>query len=62
MTAWRLGASDVHLVCLESRGTMPAHDSEVAQAEPSLATSILTKPFFDSYYLPEVANKCGPVG
>lgn len=35
---------------------------QVAQAEPSLATSILTKPFFDSYYLPEVANRCGPVG
>jgi hypothetical protein len=35
---------------------------QVAQAEPSLATSILTKKFFDSYYLPEVANRCGPVG
>jgi NADPH-dependent glutamate synthase beta subunit-like oxidoreductase len=33
MTALRLGADDVHLVCLESRGTMPAHDWEIAQAE-----------------------------
>ncbi len=35
---------------------------QVAQAEPTLATTILTKPFFDSYYLPEVANRCGPAG
>lgn len=35
---------------------------QVAQAEPNLATTILTKPFFDSYYLPEIAAKCGPVG
>jgi hypothetical protein len=35
---------------------------QVAQAEPNLATTILTKPFFDSYFLPEVANRCGPVG
>jgi hypothetical protein len=35
---------------------------QVAQAEPNLATTILTKPFFDSYFLPEVANRCGPAG
>jgi formate dehydrogenase beta subunit len=33
MTAIRLGASSVHLVCLESRDDMPAHGREIAQAE-----------------------------
>jgi NADPH-dependent glutamate synthase beta subunit-like oxidoreductase len=33
MTAGRLGAGTVHLVCLESRNEMPAHDWEIAQAE-----------------------------
>lgn len=33
MTALRLGAQNVQLVCLESRDNMPAHDWEVAQAE-----------------------------
>jgi formate dehydrogenase beta subunit len=33
MTAWRLGAESVELVCLESRDEMPAHDWEIAQAE-----------------------------
>ena len=32
MTAFRLGADDVHLVCLESREEMPAHEWEIAQA------------------------------
>ncbi len=32
MTARRLGASDVHLVCLESREQMPAHEWEIQQA------------------------------
>lgn len=32
MTARRLGASDVHLVCLESREEMPAHEWEIEQA------------------------------
>jgi formate dehydrogenase beta subunit len=32
MTALRLGADDVHLVCLESRDEMPAHEWEIAQA------------------------------
>jgi ABC-type phosphate transport system permease subunit len=35
---------------------------QVAQAEPALATGILTKAFFDNHYLPEVASRCGPVG
>jgi len=33
MTAFRLGADDVHLVCLESRDEMPAHGWEITQAE-----------------------------
>ena len=33
MTAVRLGADTVHLVCLESREEMPAHDWEIVQAE-----------------------------
>jgi len=33
MTAIRLGARSVHLVCLESRDDMPAHNWEIAQAE-----------------------------
>ena len=33
MTAVRLGAEQVHLVCLESRTEMPAHEWEIAQAE-----------------------------
>lgn len=33
MTAGRLGADSVHLVCLESREEMPAHVWEIAQAE-----------------------------
>lgn len=33
MTAIRLGASSVQLVCLESRADMPAHDWEISQAE-----------------------------
>ncbi|MBU8933492.1 MAG: FAD-dependent oxidoreductase [candidate division Zixibacteria bacterium] len=33
MTAVRLGADSVQLICLEPRDTMPAHDWEVAQAE-----------------------------
>lgn len=33
MTACRLGARQVHLVCLESRADMPAHEWEIAQAE-----------------------------
>lgn len=33
MTAVRLGAASVHLVCLESREEMPAHRWEIAQAE-----------------------------
>jgi formate dehydrogenase beta subunit len=33
MTAWRLGAQNVQMVCLESRDEMPAHDWEIAQAE-----------------------------
>jgi thioredoxin reductase len=33
MTAGRLGADSVHLVCLESREEMPAHEWEIAQAE-----------------------------
>ncbi|UCE25099.1 MAG: FAD-dependent oxidoreductase [Candidatus Zixiibacteriota bacterium] len=33
MTAIRLGAKTVDLVCLESREEMPAHDWEIAQAE-----------------------------
>ncbi|MFQ6007372.1 MAG: FAD-dependent oxidoreductase [Candidatus Zixiibacteriota bacterium] len=33
MTAMRLGARSVCLVCLESREEMPAHDWEIAQAE-----------------------------
>ncbi len=32
MTAIRLGAADVHLVCLESREEMPAHEWEISQA------------------------------
>jgi heterodisulfide reductase subunit A-like polyferredoxin len=32
-TAVRLGVPEVHLACLESRATMPAHATEVAQAE-----------------------------
>jgi heterodisulfide reductase subunit A-like polyferredoxin len=32
-TAVRLGVPEVHLACLESRETMPAHISEVSQAE-----------------------------
>jgi NADPH-dependent glutamate synthase beta subunit-like oxidoreductase len=33
MTAGRLGADSVRLVCLESREEMPAHEWEIAQAE-----------------------------
>ncbi len=33
MTARRLGAEKVHLLCLESRETMPAHEREMKQAE-----------------------------
>jgi formate dehydrogenase beta subunit len=33
MTAKRLGADSVHLVCLESREEMPAYEWEIAQAE-----------------------------
>jgi formate dehydrogenase beta subunit len=33
MTASRLGAGEVHVVCLESRDEMPAHDWEIDQAE-----------------------------
>jgi len=33
MTVIRLGARSVHLVCLESRDDMPAHDWEITQAE-----------------------------
>jgi formate dehydrogenase beta subunit len=33
MTALRLGADDVNLVCLESRNEMPAHEWEIEQAE-----------------------------
>ncbi|UCD93628.1 MAG: FAD-dependent oxidoreductase [Candidatus Zixiibacteriota bacterium] len=33
MTAVRLGASTVHMVCLESRDEMPAHSWEITQAE-----------------------------
>jgi formate dehydrogenase beta subunit len=33
MTAGRLGADSVHLVCLESREEMPAHEWEIVQAE-----------------------------
>jgi len=33
MTAFRLGAEKVHLVCLESREEMPAHQWEIDQAE-----------------------------
>ncbi|MFH1373326.1 MAG: FAD-dependent oxidoreductase [bacterium] len=33
MTAVRLGADPVHLLCLESRNEMPAHDWEISQAE-----------------------------
>jgi hypothetical protein len=33
MTAFRLGAEHVRMVCLESREEMPAHDWEIAQAE-----------------------------
>jgi len=33
MTALRLGADSVQMVCLESREDMPAHDWEIAQAE-----------------------------
>jgi NADPH-dependent glutamate synthase beta subunit-like oxidoreductase len=33
MTASRLGAEHVRMVCLESRDEMPAHDWEIAQAE-----------------------------
>ena len=33
MTAVRLGAEQVHLVCLESRTEMPAHEWEIAQAK-----------------------------
>lgn len=33
MTACRLGADEVTLVCLESRDEMPAHEWEIAQAE-----------------------------
>jgi len=33
MTAIRLGARSVHLVCLESRDDMPAHNWEITQAE-----------------------------
>ncbi len=33
MTAMRLGARSVHLVCLESRKEMPAHSWEITQAE-----------------------------
>ena len=32
-TARRLGQPEVHLACLESRETMPAHDFEIAEAE-----------------------------
>jgi NADPH-dependent glutamate synthase beta subunit-like oxidoreductase len=32
-TALRLGAEEVHLVCLESRAEMPAHEWEVEEAE-----------------------------
>lgn len=32
MTALRLGADSVHLVCLESRDEMPAHEWEITQA------------------------------
>ncbi len=32
-TAVRLGASQVHMACLESRETMPAHDWEIAACE-----------------------------
>ncbi len=32
MTARRLGAAEVHLVCLESRDQMPAHEWEIEQA------------------------------
>jgi NADPH-dependent glutamate synthase beta subunit-like oxidoreductase len=33
MTAVRLGAQEVNLVCLEARNEMPAHEWEIAQAE-----------------------------
>jgi NADPH-dependent glutamate synthase beta subunit-like oxidoreductase len=33
MTAIRLGAGSVQLICLESRNEMPAHDWEISQAE-----------------------------
>lgn len=33
MSAVRLGAHEVHLICLESRLEMPAHDWEITQAE-----------------------------
>ena len=33
MSALRLGGGPVHLVCLESRSEMPAHDWEIEQAE-----------------------------
>ncbi len=33
LSALRLGASEVHLVCLESRAEMPASDEEIAEAE-----------------------------
>jgi thioredoxin reductase len=33
MTAGRLGADSVHLVCLESREEMPAHEWEITKAE-----------------------------
>ncbi|SJZ37528.1 FAD-dependent oxidoreductase [Selenihalanaerobacter shriftii] len=32
-TAWRFGAEEVHLLCLESREEMPAHSWEVEDAE-----------------------------
>jgi NADPH-dependent glutamate synthase beta subunit-like oxidoreductase len=33
LSALRLGASEVHLVCLENRAEMPASDEEIAEAE-----------------------------
>lgn len=32
-TAWRLGAEEINLICLESREEMPAHEWEIVEAE-----------------------------
>ncbi len=48
MTALRLGAQSVDMVCLESRDEMPAHDWEIAQAEEegiTIHTSLGPKAF-----------------